>query len=125
MYWDLAKTFSPSKFDPTSWAEVAANAGMKYFVMVTKHCDGFAMFNTSAVGSPGQTVYGVTSSECPAQRDLFGDAVQAMRAKGMLIGAYASKADWHAKSYWDEAMGFPEHTGVNYPISEHPEKWET
>ena len=60
--------------------------------MTTKHHDGFAMFNTSARGSPGQPVYGVTGPGCPAQRDLFGDATAAMRAKGLKIGAYFSKA---------------------------------
>mgnify|MGYP005718656431 CR=1 FL=1 len=79
--------------------------------------------STDALG--GKRGDQVTAPDCPAQRDLFGDAVSAMRAEGLLIGAYASKADWHAKSYWDEAMGFPEHTGTNYPIPEYPEKWET
>jgi alpha-L-fucosidase len=67
-YWGLSKTFNPMRFDPTVWAAAAAHAGMKYFVMTTKHCDGFAMFNTSAQGAPGQQVYGVTGADCPVQR---------------------------------------------------------
>eukprot|EP01052_Picozoa_sp_SAG31_P031639 SAG31_NODE_3373_length_4351_cov_2.070790_1_plen_84_part_00 len=66
---------------------------MKYFVMTTKHHDGFAMYNTSAHGAPGQPVYGVTGPDCPAQRDLFGEVVSAMRNEGMIVGAYYSKAD--------------------------------
>ena len=44
MYWGLSKTFNPTKFDAAKWAEAAAGAGMKYFVMTTKHHDGFAMY---------------------------------------------------------------------------------
>jgi hypothetical protein len=54
MYWGLSKTFNPTKFNASVWADAAAGAGMKYVVMTTKHCDGFAMFNTSARGAPGQ-----------------------------------------------------------------------
>lgn len=90
MYWGLSKTFNPKKFDPTVWASAAKAAGMKYFVMTTKHHDGFAMYNTSAHGAPGQPVYGVTGPDCPAQRDLFGEVVEAMRAEELMVGACAS-----------------------------------
>jgi alpha-L-fucosidase len=42
-YWGLSKTFNPDKFNASSWAEAAVAAGMQYFVMTTKHHDGFAM----------------------------------------------------------------------------------
>ena len=29
-----------------------------------------------------------------------------MRAKDLKVGAYFSKADWHAHSFWDPAEGF-------------------
>jgi alpha-L-fucosidase len=125
MYWNLSTTFNPTKFDPTKWAAVAKGAGMKYFVMTTKHHDGFAMYNTSAHGAPGQPVYGVTGSDCPTQRDLFGEVAAAMRAEGLLVGAYYSKADWHAHSFWDESLGFPTDRNVNYNITTNPAKWQT
>ena len=137
-YWGLSKTFNPTKFDPTVWAAAAEAAGMKYFVMTTKHHDGcersccscsvpvlpvllltstplllrFAMFNTSARGAPGQPVYGVMGADCPAQRDLFGEVVAAMRKKEMMVGAYFSKADWHSHSFWDPSIGFPSAPGL-------------
>ena len=40
----LSKTFNPTKFNPTVWADAASKAGMQYFVMTTKHHDGFAMY---------------------------------------------------------------------------------
>jgi hypothetical protein len=59
----------------------------------------------------------------PNHQDLYGEAVAAMRKQGMLIGAYVSKADWHAHSYWDESLSFPTTTAVNYDIAKLPEKW--
>jgi hypothetical protein len=56
--------------------------------MTTKHHDGFAMYNTSARGAPGQDVYGVTGPDCPTQRDLYGEVALAMRERGLKVGAY-------------------------------------
>ena len=125
MYWNLSKTFNPTKFNPTKWAAAAKDAGMTYFVMTTKHHDGFAMYNTTSHGAPGQPVYGVTGADCPAQRDLFGEVAAAMRKEGMLVGAYYSKADWHSHSFWDETLGFPTDRNVNYNITENPAKWQS
>eukprot|EP00040_Diaphanoeca_grandis_P023728 m.129542 g.129542 ORF g.129542 m.129542 type:complete len:613 (-) comp29406_c0_seq1:292-2130(-) len=125
MYWGLSKTFNPTKFNPMAWATAAENAGMKYFVMTTKHHDGFAMYNTSAHGAPGQPVYGVTGPDCPTQRDLFGEVVTAMRSKDMMVGAYYSKADWHSASFWDDSITFPTDRNVNYDITKNASKWQT
>ena len=89
----------------------------------TKHHDGFAMYNTSAHGAPGQPVYGVTGPDCPAQRDLFGEVVASMRAAGMFVGAYFSKADWHSHSFWDPSIGFPSDRNTNYDIATNASKW--
>ena len=55
--------------------------------MTTKHHDGFAMYNTSARGAPGQDVYGVMGPDCPTQRDLYGEVASAMRERGIRVGA--------------------------------------
>lgn len=122
MYWGLSKTFNPTKFNPALWAEAASNAGMQYFVMTTKHHDGFAMYNTSQRGAPNQPVYGATGEDCPAQRDFFGEVTAAMRTKGLAVGAYYSKADWHSHSFWDPEIGFASDRNVNYNISNNATK---
>ena len=41
-YFDLAKTWNPKDFNATALATRAKDAGMKYVVYTTVHCDGFA-----------------------------------------------------------------------------------
>ena len=45
-YWALSKTFNPQHFNPQGWATAAKGAGMKYVVFITKHHDGFCMFDS-------------------------------------------------------------------------------
>ena len=46
-YDTLLKQFNPVKFDAEEWIGLAAKAGMKYFVITTKHHDGFALWNSA------------------------------------------------------------------------------
>jgi len=79
--------FNPDLFDPDRWAEVAANAGFRYFVITTKHHDGFCLWDTE------YTDWKVTNT--PYGRDLLGPLVEAMRARGIRVGFYYSQIDWH------------------------------
>ena len=45
-YAKLAPIFNPEKFDADEWIKLASEAGMKYFCFVTKHHDGFALWDT-------------------------------------------------------------------------------
>ena len=38
--------FDPDLYDPEQWAAAAAGAGMKYFVVTTKHHEGFCLWDT-------------------------------------------------------------------------------
>ena len=119
-YWALNKTFNPKKFDPGKWADAAKNAGMKYVVFTTKHCDGFSMFDTK------QTSYRTTHRSCPFNANPKADVTKAVfdafREKKFGIGVYFSKADWRHSSYWDPNLP---HTNrqVNYDTKTHPDKW--
>lgn len=83
--------FDPDLYDPAVWAAEAANAGMKYAVITSKHHEGFALWDSAL------TDYKATNT--PAHRDLLHPFVDAFRDKGMKVGFYHSLLDWHHPDY--------------------------
>ena len=81
-YDNYFRFFDPDLYDPSGWAREAANAGMRYCVITTKHHDGFCLWDSDL------TEYKVTKT--PAGRDLLGPAVEAFRAEGLKVGFYHS-----------------------------------
>jgi len=79
--------FDPDLYDPTLWAKAASDAGMKYFVVTTKHHEGFCLWDSQL------TDY--KASRTPAGRDLLAPMVAAFRDRGMRVGFYHSLIDWH------------------------------
>ncbi|HZI32539.1 MAG TPA: alpha-L-fucosidase, partial [Candidatus Binatia bacterium] len=119
-YFNLAKTFDPTNFDPDDWAKAAKDAGMKYVVFTTKHHDGFCMFDTKL------TDFRITSPDVPfhtnARSNVVREVFDAFRKEGLGIGAYFSKADWHSPYYWNPQWPATNNE-VNYDTHEHPELW--
>jgi len=83
--------FDPDLYDPTEWARAAKGAGMKYFVITTKHHEGFCLFDTK------YTDYKATNT--PYGKDLIRPMVEAFRAEGLRVGFYYSLLDWHHGDY--------------------------
>lgn len=83
--------FDPDLYDPHTWARAAAGAGMKYFVITTKHHEGFCLWNSKL------TDYKAPNT--PAGRDLLRPMVEAFREEGMRVGFYHSLIDWHHPDY--------------------------
>ncbi|MBD3183186.1 alpha-L-fucosidase [Candidatus Poribacteria bacterium] len=79
--------FDPDLYDPKEWAKAAKKAGMKYFVVTTKHHEGFCLWDSKL------TDYKATNT--PAGRDLLKPMVEAFREEGLKIGFYHSLIDWH------------------------------
>ena len=90
-YQKYVDAFVPSNYNPTEWASIARQAGMKYAVMTAKHHDGFCMFNSNL------TDYKITTN-LPG-RDFIKEYVDAFRAQGLKVGLYYSLIDWHHKDY--------------------------
>lgn len=92
------KHFDPDLYDPNIWADAAAGAGMKYFVVTTKHHEGFCLWDTKL------TDYKAPNT--PAGRDLLRPMVEAFRARGFRTGFYYSLLDWHHPHYLlDDSKG--------------------
>lgn len=83
--------FDPDLYNPEIWAEAAADAGMKYFVITTKHHEGFCLWDTE------YTDYKATNT--PYGKDVLTPMVEAFRAKGIRTGLYHSLLDWHHPDY--------------------------
>ena len=85
------KHFDPDLYDPGLWADAAANAGMKYFVVTTKHHEGFCLWDSQL------TDYKATNT--PYGKDLLRPMVDAFRGRGLKTGFYHSLLDWHHPDY--------------------------
>ncbi len=93
-YAKLAQQFKPRHYDPDTWAQVARDAGARYFVMTARHHDGFALWN-----SPGS--YGhYDAMHSAAHRDFIAPYVRAMRKAGLKVGLYYSPLDWRFPAYF-------------------------
>jgi alpha-L-fucosidase len=79
--------FNPDLFDPKAWAKAAREAGMKYFVITSKHHEGFCLWDSQ------YTDYKVTNT--PYGKDLLKQVVEAFRNEGLKAGFYYSLLDWH------------------------------
>jgi alpha-L-fucosidase len=79
--------FDPDLYDPVEWAQAAKHAGMKYFVVTTKHHEGFCLWDSKL------TDYKAPNT--PGGRDLLRPMVEAFRAEGFKVGFYHSLIDWH------------------------------
>ena len=119
-YWDLSRTFDPTEFDPEVWADIAKAAGMKYVVFTTKHHDGFCMWDTAT------TDYRVTHPDCPfsahPRANILREVLDAFRSRGLRIGCYFSKSDWHAPCYWSRDLPFVDRN-PNYDTRADPDLW--
>ena len=88
-YEQLAASFNPIYFIADEWIKLARSCGMKYFVMTSKHHDGFAMFHSKA------DRFNVVDAT-PFGRDVVGEIAEACYKYGLKLGLYYSQElDWH------------------------------
>jgi alpha-L-fucosidase len=97
-YEKLADSWKPKERPAREWARLAAQAGMKYMVMTTKHHEGFCLWDSQ------QTDYNAVRRG--PGRDLVREYVEACREFGLKVGFYHSLMDWHhpdgARCAYDE-----------------------
>ena len=87
--------FDPDLYDPGVWADAAADAGMRYFVVTSKHHEGFCLWDSAL------TDYKATRT--PYGKDLLHPMVDAFRSRGLRVGFYHSLIDWgYDRKLWTE-----------------------
>ena len=79
-YWELAKDFDPTDYDPEKWLSAAKEAGFTYAVLTTKHHDGFCLWPSDAGDFSTKNYMG--------GRDLVKEYADACRKLGLKVGFY-------------------------------------
>ena len=85
--------YRPAAIDAENWIKNAFRAGMNYVILITKHHDGFCLWDTDT------TDYCVNKSPCPT--DVVAEVARACKKYGIKLGLYYSLWDRHEKCYKD------------------------
>ncbi|TWT97694.1 Alpha-L-fucosidase [Botrimarina colliarenosi] len=84
-YKDFIPQFKAEKFDPSAWAALFREAGVRYVVPVAEHHDGFPMFDSELTEW--------TAAKKGPRRDVLGDLAAACRDEGIVVGASSHRAE--------------------------------
>lgn len=103
-YEKLAEELS-AEFCPKEWVEIAEDFGAKYMVMVARHHDGFALWN-----SPGSYRQFTSCTKAP-HKDYVREYVDACKEANLKCGLYYSLMDWRFPGYFDP-KGLPENAAL-------------
>ncbi|MEE1232179.1 MAG: alpha-L-fucosidase, partial [Phocaeicola sp.] len=80
-----ASSYAPSAIDAKQWIQTAKDAGMKYVILITKHHDGFCLWDSQ------YTDYDVASSGNPT--NVVEEVAKACKKHGIGLGLYYSLWD--------------------------------
>jgi alpha-L-fucosidase len=90
-YDSLYQDFNPVLFDARGWVAAARVAGMKYLILVTKHHDGFTLWDSD------DTDYDIMETDFA--RDIVAEISQECEKQGVVFGTYYSILDWYHPDY--------------------------
>lgn len=102
-YQDFANNFKAELFNPAQWADVFKASGAKYVVLTSKHHEGFTLW-------PSTESWNWNSVDVGPHRDLAGDLIKAVKAKGLKMGFYYSMYEWFNPLY---------HSDLNRYVDQH------
>jgi alpha-L-fucosidase len=117
-YREVCKQFQPDKFDADAWIRAARDAGMKYFVITTKHHDGFCLWDSAYTDYDIKDLAGLDF-------DPLAELSAACKKYGLRFGTYYSIIDWE---YPTTGPGFEKANYVQYmkdQVRELIEKYDT
>lgn len=90
-YSRLQQGFYPMHFNAAKWVSAAKSAGMKYIVFVTRHHDGFSLWDTK------QSDWKITNT--PYGKDVLKQLAEECKKQDMKLGLYYSLLDWYRDDY--------------------------
>src|SRR5215831_14449373 len=98
-YTRLMDFFNPIDFDAQQWVAMAKDAGMKYITLITRHHDGFSMWNTK------YSDFNIMNS--PYHKDIVKMLADECHKQGIKLFLYYSLLDWRRDdySYWTGRTG--------------------
>jgi alpha-L-fucosidase len=90
-YKRLVNFFNPSDFNAEEWVSMAKNAGMKYITLITRHHDGFSMWDTKF------SDYNIMHT--PYKKDVVKMMADECHKQGIQLFLYYSLLDWGRDDY--------------------------
>ncbi len=98
-YTRLMKFFNPVDFNAAEVVSMAKNAGMKYITLITRHHDGFSMWNTK------YSDFNIMNT--PYKKDIVKMMADECHKQGIKLFVYYSLLDWRRNdySYWTGRTG--------------------
>jgi alpha-L-fucosidase len=90
-YDNLYKEFNPVQFDANEWMKILKDAGMKYFIITSRHHDGFSLWPTE------YSDYDISAT--PYKKDVLMEMKNACDKHEILFGTYYSICDWKHPLY--------------------------
>ena len=90
-YTRLEKFFNPIDFDAHAWVSLAKAAGMKYITLITRHHDGFSMWDTKYSD--------FNSMHTPYKKDFVRLMADECHKQGIRLFLYYSLLDWRRDDY--------------------------
>ena len=86
-YKELTKYWHAELWNPEEWADLFQSAGAKYVVLVTKHHDGYCLWDSEFQPEWNSVVNG-------PKRNIVEELTTAVRDKDMRMGFYYSLPEW-------------------------------
>ncbi len=90
-YTRLMHFFNPIDFNAQQWVSMAKGAGMKYITLITRHHDGFSMWNTK------YSDFNIMNS--PYHKDIVKALADECHKQGIKLFLYYSLLDWRRDDY--------------------------
>ena len=90
-YTRLMDFFNPIDFNAEQWVSMAKSAGMKYITLITRHHDGFSMWDTK------YSDFNIMHT--PYKKDIVKMMADECHRQGIKLNLYYSLLDWRRDDY--------------------------